>query len=327
MKKLSILIVDGEFIFLHNLREYLLNDNSISNVATTSNPLEALDLLIIEKFDYIICQININFLNGFEFVSKVRKFSETPIILTDIYGSYDQVISKLDNVVFVKRPTFDVNYPINELDNYLIKIKSHLYQIEDDSVVMNQLIAIGASAGGTEAINEIISDLPAITPPIIICQHLPKEFSYMFATRLNYKSKLSCKVGKNNELLLPCQVYICEGNAITTVKKTLNGYVLKVTNIIEDIHPLPNINCLFESLAVLPVDIIAVILTGMGEDGAKGVGQIKDKGGFTIAQDEETSLVYGMPLEAIKTGKIDEVLPIQKIAGRIIDKIKRREEK
>ncbi|MDR0832035.1 MAG: hypothetical protein LBM99_03990 [Bacillales bacterium] len=322
MRKLKILIVDESYTFLHDLKEYLLNDSSIVSIVVTTNPFEAFDILVIESFDYIICQINMSIYNGLDFAIKAHTLNNTPIILTDVSEKYREEVKKLNNVIFCKRPVFERRCSLKCLSSYLTVIKAHLFQTQiPENIDLEQIIVIGASAGGTEAIDNIISHLPPITPPIIVCQHLPKEFSYMFSTKLTYKSKLSCKVGKNGEYLLPSQVYVCEGNAITTVHKSSEGYYLKVTTIIEDIHPLPNINCLFESLADVSGEVIAVILTGMGVDGAKGIAMIKDKGGYTIAQDEQTSLVYGMPKEAAATGKIDAVLPIQSIAEEIVSRI------
>ncbi|MDR2822906.1 MAG: response regulator [Acholeplasmatales bacterium] len=320
MKKLEILIVDESISFLQMVKDYLSQDSLISNIITTTNPYEGIDLLIIDNFDYIIYDIDMSKMDGISFSRKVSEIKKIPIILTGITQIEKEILYEQNNLLFCLKPNIYHSSCKNELSIYLTTIKSHYFNEPiPKTVLYDKLIVIGASAGGTEAIDTIIKKLPALTPPIIICQHLPKTFSSMFASKLDLDSKLSCKVGLSGDLLIPSQVYICEGNAITTVVKEDCVHKIEVEQIVENIHPLPNIDILLESVSSsYKQGVVATILTGMGEDGSKGIVSIKKKGFYTIAQDEATSLVYGMPKKAIETGCIDQILPVEEIAINIM---------
>ena len=178
-------------------------------------------------------------------------------------------------------------------------------------------ICIGSSTGGTVALTEIIPKLKKdIGVPIFVVQHMPKMYTKSFASRLNSLSELEIVEGVNNDSVVPNKVYIAPG-----------GHQMRVIGgkiVVDDCDPenahKPSVDVLFRSVRnEYKERVLAVILTGMGSDGAAGIAEIKDAGGFTVAQDEESCVVFGMPGSAIKTGKVDRIIPLSKIAGFIND--------
>jgi two-component system chemotaxis response regulator CheB len=185
-----------------------------------------------------------------------------------------------------------------------------------------KLIVIGASTGGTEAIKDVLIKLPADAPGVLVTQHMPEHFTKSFADRLNTLCKISVKEAENNERVLPGHAYIAPGNSHLLLKRSGANYVIKL-----DQGPLvnrhrPSVDVLFRSAAnVAGANAIGIILTGMGKDGVQGLLEMKQAGSHTIAQDEATCVVFGMPKEAIAAGGVCEVLPLQNIARRTMENL------
>ncbi len=183
----------------------------------------------------------------------------------------------------------------------------------------NKIIALGASTGGTEAIKEVLMRMPENSPPIVITQHIPAAFSRPFANRMNTISQMTVSEATDGEKIKPGHVYIAPGDKHLTVLRDATGYVCRL----DDGEPVnrhkPAVDVLFRSvLQHAGSNSIAVLLTGMGADGAAGMKELKDIGVPTIAQDEKTSVVWGMPGEAVKMGAADDVLALDKIPQRLL---------
>ena len=180
------------------------------------------------------------------------------------------------------------------------------------------IIAIGASTGGTEAIKEILMNVGSDMPPMVISQHIPRAFSSSFAKRMNSVSKLLVCEASDGQFILPGHVYIAPGDLHLEVKRKNNKYYCHLNNGEPVNRHKPSVDVMFDSVAEIAADnSIGVLLTGMGADGAYGMKNMREAGACTIAQDETSSVVWGMPGEAVKLKAVDMVLPL----GRIADKL------
>jgi two-component system chemotaxis response regulator CheB len=183
----------------------------------------------------------------------------------------------------------------------------------------NKVIAIGASTGGIEAITEIVCKLPVASPGVVIVQHMPPMFTTMFADRLNVKSAMLVKEAEDRDVVLPGRVYVAPGDKQLRIKKINNSYSIKITDEEKVCGHRPSVEVLMQSMAdVVGSYGIGVMLSGMGHDGANGMLAMRRAGARTIAQDESTCVVYGMPKEAYERGGVEQIMELQKIAGGIL---------
>jgi two-component system chemotaxis response regulator CheB len=182
------------------------------------------------------------------------------------------------------------------------------------------VVAIGASTGGTEAIRALLAALPPGAPPLAIVQHMPEPYTRAFAQRLDALSPLEVKQAEEGDALLPGRVLIAPGNRHLRVRAAGGGYVAALDDGPPVCRHRPSVDVLFRSLAqAAGPDALGVLLTGMGSDGAEGLLELRRRGAATIAQDEETSVVFGMPREAIERGAAERVLALEAIAAAIVE--------
>lgn len=186
-----------------------------------------------------------------------------------------------------------------------------------------KLLAIGASTGGTEAIKEVLMRMPPDSPGILVTQHMPEQFTGPFAKRLDGLCSLSVKEAEEGDRILPGHVYIAPGHSHLVLARRGANYVVTLDRGPEVMRHRPSVDVLFRSVAnVAGKNALAMILTGMGKDGAAGMLELKQAGAYTYAQDEASCVVFGMPKEAIALGGVDEVLPLLEIPGRVIQRLK-----
>jgi two-component system chemotaxis response regulator CheB len=186
---------------------------------------------------------------------------------------------------------------------------------------MEKIIAIGASTGGTEAIREVLCRLPADSPAVLITQHMPPGFTKSFARRLNSLCKIVVKEAEHGERILPGHAYIAPGGRHLALGRSGLNYVVEISDEAPVNRHRPSVDVLFSSVAAnAGANAIGVILTGMGKDGAVSMLELRSKGGFTIAQDESSCVVFGMPREAIAIGAVEETISLSHIADRLVSK-------
>jgi two-component system chemotaxis response regulator CheB len=182
-----------------------------------------------------------------------------------------------------------------------------------------KVVAVGASTGGTEALRVFLEELPADSPGIVIVQHMPEQFTRSFADRLNQLCKISVKEAENNDTVIRGRALIAPGNSHMLLKRSGARYYVEIND-----GPLvnrhrPSVDVLFRSTAKYAgQNAIGIIMTGMGDDGAKGMLEMKESGAYTIAQDEKSCIVFGMPKEAIKLGAADTIVPLSQIASLML---------
>jgi two-component system, chemotaxis family, protein-glutamate methylesterase/glutaminase len=187
------------------------------------------------------------------------------------------------------------------------------------AVTTDKVIVMGASTGGTEALKEVLIMLPPDIPGVVIVQHMPEHFTRAFASRLDSLCKITVKEAENGDEVLPGRALIAPGNRHTLLKRNGSRYFVEVREGPLVSRHRPSVDVLFRSAArYAGKNVIGVIMTGMGDDGAKGMKEMHDAGAYTIAQDESSCIVFGMPAEAIRNGGVDQVVPLQNIAHAVL---------
>lgn len=335
MKKIKVLIIDDSVVFRELLARALSKDAEIQVVAKAENPFEAAQM--IENFDpdVITCDVNMPKMNGIEFIRQLLPQHPVPVIV--ISGVGDAVFDALDvgAVDFVTKPSeasgshfFDEIVQKVKIASkakvgvhLLNKVETKHHLVPSDHT---RLIAIGASTGGTEAINKILSALPPQIPGIVIVQHIPPMFSKMFAERLNHQTDFEVMEGQTGQRVLPGRVIIAPGDRHMSISRQGDGYKTEVFYGDKVNGHCPSVDVMFESLARIPkLDAMGIILTGMGYDGAKGLLAMRRKNAFTVGQDERSCVVYGMPKVAYEVGAVMKQLPIEEIPRAIMQWVKR----
>jgi two-component system chemotaxis response regulator CheB len=197
-------------------------------------------------------------------------------------------------------------------------LKSHFSSTE-------KIVCIGASTGGTEALRQVLERMPADAPGIVVTQHMPPGFTRSFAERLNRLCAMQVKEAEGGERVLPGHVFIAPGNAHLLLKRSGANYMTELSDAPPVNRHRPAVDVLFRSVASSAgANALAVILTGMGKDGAQGMLEMRRGGSYTIAQNEATCVVYGMPREAVEVGAVETVLPLEQIAEHILAKLRQR---
>jgi len=322
MGKIRVLVIDDSIVFRELLSRGISLDKDIEVVATAKDPFEARDKIIKHEPDVVTCDINMQKMNGIEFVRRLMPQYPLPVIVVSEVS--DAVFSAMNAgaVDFVAKPDVrsagNMETFINEM---IIKIKTasvanvsgrkmamyphgaaEVTKIETDK----RIIAIGASTGGTEAIFRILSSLSPSVPGIVIVQHIPPGFSKMFADRLDYSTEFEVKEAKTGDFVENGKVLLAPGDYHMKIRKAGERYKVECFRGEKVNGHCPSVDVLFESVAREAGNhAVGVILTGMGYDGAKGLLTMRRKGARTIGQDERSSVVYGMPKVAYDVGAVE----------------------
>lgn len=340
MRKIKVLIVDDSAVVRNVLSTHLQKYDDIEIVGTASDPYEGRDLIVKLKPDVITLDIEMPKMSGLEFISVLMKHYPLPIIIISslISGKCETSLKCLELGAFdvVSKPSTDIvgklSFMIDELyrkicaaamanTHNLVRSQSngsviHLSQIQ----ATEKIIAIGASTGGTEAIRKVLERLPANIPPIIITQHMPAGFTASFADRLNnICPNLEVKEAIDNEGLSTGKVLIAPGDYHLLLKRDGAKFKVNIKQGPKVSGHRPSVDVMFLSVAqVAGKNAIGVILTGMGGDGSEGILEMLKKGADTIAQSEDTCVVFGMPREAILKGGAKYIAKLEDIPEKII---------
>lgn len=327
MKEVSVIILEDSVFLREALSQELEKDASIHVVGKASNAYEARDLIISHKPDALISDINLGTMSGAEFVRQLLPQYYLSVVFISSDPANKEVVKPFKDSTFILKPQTTHR---KEMDLFYIEVRAALRKaITGDAPSLsleamgNSMITIGASTGGVLAIGNVIEKLPAHMPPIVIAQHMPQGFTKAFSDRLNTTSHLSVKEAAVGDILIPGQVYIAPGGYNTTVQKRGLNKVIALADP-GDMKPIPNIDVLFTSVAQTYMNqCIAILLTGMGRDGAQGMSALHDTGASTIAQDKDSCVVYGMPKAAVDLGCVDYELDIHQIAAKCVDLLKK----
>lgn len=328
-KKIRVLIVDDSIIFREILSRGISSDSEIEVVATARDAFDARDKIIKYQPDVMTCDVEMPKMNGIEFIRKLMTQYPMPIIVvSSISGAVFDAMNA-GAVDFVVKPEPVLSGSVTEfIHDMIYKIKvasvanisSHKTDIQTARIKgsynadTRRIIAIGASTGGTEAICQILKQLPENIPGIVVVQHIPSVFSRRFAERLNDTSPFRVKEAKSGDIVLPGHVYIAPGDQHMEIKRVGEQYKIHCFGGEKVNGHCPSVDVLFESVAKEAGNMsIGIILTGMGYDGAKGLLSMRKKGARTIGQDEESAVVYGMPKAACKIGAVEVQAPLDNI--------------
>lgn len=338
---IRVLLADDSGLMRLLVSDILKSDKEIEVIATASNGKDAVEKTILHKPDVVVMDMNMGEYDGLYGIEKIMKNQPTPIIILSAVGNTDFPIIekglKLGAIDYVNKPAQN-NTKVKEVELELIqKIKiASTANIEIGKVINEvkinsnahtfvnlnyDVVVIGSSTGGPGAIENLLKNLPDnMAVPVLIAQHMPSNFVPSFAARLNELSPLKISMARRGDLLKPGCVLIVPGSRNSVVKINDSGEVEIdfVSKTFKEFN-YPSVDCLMLSVAEVFGDrAIGVILTGMGKDGAEGMKLIKEKGGYTIAQNQETCIVYGMPKEVVDNGNALAIVPINEIGGFIV---------
>ncbi len=318
-KKIRVLVVDDSRVSRELIARGISLDPQIEVAAVAGDPFEARDKIIQTHPDVITCDVEMPKMNGIEFVRRLLPQYFVPVIMVSAVSKVVFEAMEAGAVDFVVKP--DVQSP-KGIESFIrdlaakIKtastVKAPQREPEKSSVTGNlnhdasNIIAIGASTGGTEAIYSILSALPPTMPGIVIVQHIPPVFSRMFAERLDSQTALQVKEAETGDFVDPGKVLVAPGDKHMRIKKIGKRYKIECFQGEKVNGHCPSVDILFESVAKEAGNCaIGIILTGMGYDGAKGLLTMRMKGARTIGQDESSSVVYGMPKVAYDLGAVE----------------------
>lgn len=352
-KKIRVLVVDDSAVMRQLLTEILNSDPGVEVAGTAPDPYVAREKIKLLNPDVLTLDVEMPRMDGLAFLRNLMRLRPMPVVmcssLTQRGASVALDALALGAVDFVAKPTVDVAHGIKDAAQEIIsKVKmAARAQIRpfvdaapamvaadrhDASVVLprrvapthfattDRIIAIGASTGGTEAIKEVLSHLPADTPGIVISQHIPKAFSGAFALRMDASSVLNVCEARDGQPILAGHAYIAPGDQHLLVVRDGARYQCRLSDGDLVNRHRPSVDVMFRSVAQSAGrNSIGVLLTGMGRDGAEGLKEMREAGASTIAQDENTSVVWGMPGAAWQIGAAQSLHPLAQIADRIVD--------
>jgi two-component system, chemotaxis family, protein-glutamate methylesterase/glutaminase len=350
-KKIKVLVIDDSSIFRRIIAKQLQEHTDLEVVETAKDPYDARDKILKFRPDVLTLDIEMPGMNGIEFLKIIMSQCPIPtIVISGVDGRCFEAISA-GAVGFVEKPSattmndFSNNLASKIKEASVAKLDKKIYSKSNSSQATystqkkstlnsenlrrksdKDIIAIGASMGGVEAVGKLVSQLPLGLPPIVITQHMPPVFTKRYAERLNKECLITVSEGKAGEELLSGHAYIAPGGLQMGVIKKNNKYVLEVKEGEKISGHCPSVDYLFQSVAkVAKENAIGVILTGMGSDGAKGLLDIKELGGFTIGQNRHSCVVYGMPMAAKNLGAVLKETSLEMIPNVILNQLKRRQ--
>ncbi len=356
-EKIKVLIVDDSRMIRDVLTEIINDQNDMIVVGAAADAFEARDMIKSLKPDVLTLDIEMPKMNGLEFLDKLMRAKPMPVVMISAATERGSEVTfralELGAVDFVTKPKLNEQAP----DDYgqmiadkvraakSARLKTPKREADMQSVeatmppvmkrpvpvgvkTSDRIIAVGASTGGTEAIREFLVGMPVDCPGIVIVQHMPENFTKMFAERLNGLCKINVKEAEHNDPILPGHAYIAPGGKHLWVKREGGQTLAKLsTEPPMNLHR-PSVDFLFMSVAkFIGADATGVIMTGMGKDGANGMLEMKKKGAYNIAQDEATSVIYGMPREAVELDATHEVCALPRIRERALLAATRKESK
>ncbi|WP_026882767.1 protein-glutamate methylesterase/protein-glutamine glutaminase [Clostridium akagii] len=320
-KKVRVLVVDDSLLFRETIARGIGSDRGIEVVGTAANAFEARDKIIELEPDVMTLDVEMPKMSGIEFLKRLMPQYPIPVVVVSSVGEnvFDALnagavdfVTKINSVAGTSKDVF-----INEL---IIKVKiasmakigqlkknilneAHIDKINTKS--SNSIIAIGASTGGTQAIIEVIKGFPKDMPGVVIVQHMPPVFTKIYADRLNNICSMEVKEAENGDVVLPGKILLAPGDRHMSLVRRGNNYFVECFTGDKVNGHCPSVDVLFNSVAEnVGSNAIGIILTGMGYDGAKGLMKMKQKGAVTIGQDEQSSVVYGMPKVAYDIGGV-----------------------
>ncbi|MCG5512946.1 protein-glutamate methylesterase/protein-glutamine glutaminase [Ectothiorhodospira shaposhnikovii] len=348
-RKIRVLIVDDSALIRKVLTEILNTAPDIEVVGTAQDPYVARERIKGLNPDVLTLDVEMPRMDGLTFLRNLMRLRPMPVVMVSSLTARGADVTlqalELGAVDFVTKPTLDVSRALTEYADQLIdkvrmaagaRVRSQVQLAAPppkhsvDQVIparpapvrlhtTDRLLAIGASTGGTEAVKDVLMGLPTDCPAVVVAQHIPPGFSRAWAERMNRQTSLVVREAEEGDRLVSGHVYIAPGDHHLLVARDGARYVCRLSRGEPVNRHRPSVDVLFRSVVqAAGTNACAALLTGMGADGAQGLKELHDAGVFTIAQDEATSVVWGMPGEAVKRGAAAKVLPLQEIAAALL---------
>lgn len=350
MDKVKVLIVDDSAVVRQTLAEILSSDPYIEVIATASDPLVAAERIREQVPDVITLDIEMPHMDGLTFLQKIMSQHPIPVVICSSLsekGSASGIRAlELGAVDIITKPKMGtkqffeesriyicdvvkaasmVNIKRNYIKKHEVepKLSADVIIAKNTSKAMIQttekVVVVGASTGGTEALRIFLESFPLDSPGIVIVQHMPENFTKAFAKRLDSICRLTVKEAEDGDTVIRGRALIAPGNYHMLLKRSGARYYVEVKEGPLVSRHRPSVDVLFRSASrYAGKNAVGVIMTGMGDDGAKGMLELKEAGAHTIAQDKETCVVFGMPNEAIKLGAVEKIVPLQHISSSVL---------
>ena len=339
---IRVLIIDDSALMRQLLTELLSRDSGLEVVGCAPDPLIARDKIKQLHPDVLTLDVEMPRMDGLTFLENLMRLHPMPVVmvssLTERGAEVTLQALELGAVDFVTKPKLDVAQGMTAYADQLIaKIRmaagARIRHRQAPGTAApaaaprrvgtfsttERIIAIGASTGGTEAIRDVLEQMPADAPAVLIVQHIPALFSRPFAERMNRHSAMAVCQAEDGQQVVPGHVYIAPGDHHLTLVRNGARYVCRLSQDAPENRHRPSVDVLFHSVAQQAgANAVGAILTGMGEDGARGLLQLRQAGAPTLAQDEPSCVVWGMPGTAVRLGGAQEILPLQDIAARLL---------
>lgn len=342
-RKHKLLIVDDSIVIRTFLKDLFVGLPDFELIGTAANPYKARDIMRQTWPDVITLDVEMPRMNGIEFLKKIMRTRPTPVVMISTLTKDRAPITlealEIGAVDYFPKPeatTWDELGKLKEeiiakvrnaaqsnirrklpLKENLTVIKS---RVTSRASVLNKVVVIGSSTGGVQALTKIFVRLPASAPAIAVVQHMPATFLESLAEQLERKTQLTVKVAEDNEPLTPGKIVIAPGKCHLEINKRSGIFYSRLVYGEPVGYHMPAVNVLFDSAAKIGgAEVLGVILTGMGEDGASGLLDMKKNACRTIGQDQESSIVYGMPRKAFEIGGVEKQVPLINIAQKIVE--------
>jgi two-component system chemotaxis response regulator CheB len=348
--KIRVLVIDDSALIRGVMKEIINNEKDMECVGAAADPLAAREMIKSLNPDMVTLDVEMPKMDGLDFLERLMRLRPMPVLMvstvTEVGSDVTLRALELGAVDFIAKPKIDIVHGMEEYaaditDKIRTVARAKVRRLSTPAVIQVQekfsadvilpsvagrfsstekLIVIGASTGGTEAIKEVLSKLPADSPGVLVVQHMPEHFTKSFAKRLDSLCRISVKEAVHNERILPGHAYIAPGNSHLLLSRSGANYIIKLDQGPPVNRHRPSVDVLYRSVAnIAGANAIGIILTGMGKDGTQGLLEMYLAGSYTIAQNEETCVVFGMPKEAIAAGGACEVVPLQDIARHTLD--------
>ncbi|WP_042302069.1 protein-glutamate methylesterase/protein-glutamine glutaminase [Paraburkholderia kururiensis] len=352
MQKIKVLCVDDSALIRSLMTEIINSQPDMTVVATAPDPLVARELIKQHNPDVLTLDVEMPRMDGLDFLEKLMRLRPMPVVMVSSLTERGSEITlralELGAVDFVTKPKVGIRdgmleYSEKLADKIRAAARARVRQaapahgaaaaagagagtpaplLNNPLVSTEKLIIVGASTGGTEAIREVLVPLPPDAPAVLIAQHMPPGFTKSFAQRLNGLCRITVKEAEHGERVLPGHAYIAPGHAHLLLARSGANYIAHLSDDPPVNRHRPSVDVLFRSAAQhAGKNAIGVILTGMGRDGAAGLLDMRKAGAYTLAQDEASCVVFGMPREAIAMGAADEIAPLADMSRRVMARL------
>ncbi|MEO8627140.1 MAG: chemotaxis response regulator protein-glutamate methylesterase [Betaproteobacteria bacterium] len=352
MSRIKVLVVDDSAVVRQVVAGMLKDDPGIEVIAACADPLLAMERMKIQWPDVIVLDVEMPRMDGITFLRKIMAERPTPVVicstLTEKGAQTTMEALAAGAVAIITKPKIGLKQFLQDTSDDLvtavktaaranvkrlvaraehapattIKHTADVILAPGSTRAMTQtterVVAIGTSTGGTQALEEVLTQLLRVSPGIVIVQHMPEKFTAAFAARLDSLCQIAVKEAANNDRVTQGRALIAPGGKHMLLKRSGAQYHVDVVDGPPVNRHRPSVDVLFRSAAkAAGANALGIILTGMGDDGARGLREMHDAGARTIAQDEESCVVYGMPKEAVKLGAADDILPLSRVPGAI----------